>query len=133
MSFNFEKLDVYQKAADFVDDVYAVTRSYPKEETFGLTNQFRKAAVSIVLNIAEGSARSKRDFSRFLDMARGSVLECMAVLRISGRLGYVDHAGAGRLEEQLTEISKMLSGLKRSLRVNTTNSEPRTMNVGSSK
>jgi len=75
MGFNFEKLEVYQKSINFVNEVYLTTRNYPKEEMFGLTSQFRRVAVSISLNIAEGSAKTKKDFSRFVDMARGSIFE----------------------------------------------------------
>ena len=115
MGFNFEQLDVYEKSVDFINQVYLITRNYPKEEMFGLTSQFRRAAVSISLNIAEGSARSKRDFNRFVDMARGSVFECITILRISEKLNFVSRMKSNELRNKLVEISKMLSGLKRSL------------------
>ena len=115
MGFNFEKLDVYEKSIDFVNQVYLATKNYPKEEMFGLTNQFRRAAVSISLNIAEGSAKTKKDFNRFVDMARGSVFECVAILQISERLSYISQLQFDELRDKLVEISKMLSGLKRSL------------------
>jgi four helix bundle protein len=127
MSFNFEKLDVYQKAIAFAEHVYRVTKDYPNEEMFGLASQFRRAAVSISLNIAEGSARTKRDFNRFLDMARGSVFECAAILQISEKCRHLHSTKSKRLQDQLTDLSKMLSGLKRSL-TSTTNNEQRTMN-----
>ena len=115
MGFNFEQLDVYEKSIDFVNKVYLTTQNYPKEEMFGLTGQFRRAAVSISLNIAEGSARTKKDFSRFVDMERGSVFECVTVLRISEKLNYIGDVNFKELKDRLVEISKMLSGLKRSL------------------
>ena len=123
MAFNFEKLGVYQKAIEFIDQVYSQTSGYPKEEMFGLTSQFRKAAVSISLNIAEGSARTRKDFNRFLDMARGSVFECVAVLQISEKRKYITHLGFNELRDRLVDISKMLSGLKRSLAPQTMNNE----------
>ena len=123
MGFNFEKLDVYQKSINFVNEVYLTTRNYPKEEMFGLTSQFRRAAVSISLNIAEGSAKTKKDFSRFVDMARGSIFECITILQISERLNYVGHVKINELRDRLIEMSKMLSGLKRSLAPETQNSE----------
>ncbi|MHC4171879.1 MAG: four helix bundle protein [Planctomycetota bacterium] len=115
MGFNFEKLDVYEKSIDFVNQFYLATKNYPKEEMFGLTNQFRRAVVSISLNIPEGSAKTKKDFNRFVDMARGSVFECIAILQISERLSYIGQLRFDELRGRLVEISKMLSGLKRSL------------------
>jgi len=123
MGFNFEKLDVYEKSIDFVNQVYLATRKYPKEEMFGLTNQFRRAAVSISLNIAEGSAKTKKDFNRFVDTARGSVFECVAILQISQKLSYISQLRCGELRDRLVEISKMLSGLKRSLAATTPGQE----------
>ena len=124
MGFNFEKLDVYGRSIDFVNDVYLATRNYPKEEMFGLTSQSRRAAVSISLNIAEGSARTKKDFNRFVDMARGSVFECVTILQISEKLNYLGRAEISEFRGRLVEISKMLSGLKRSLAPQTPNTEP---------
>lgn len=90
MGFNFEKLDVYQRALEFTDEVYRITRKFPKEEQFGLTSQLRRAAVSIVANIAEGSGRyHKRDYAQFVRMSRGSVYECVALLQISMRQNYL--------------------------------------------
>ena len=115
MGFNFEDLDVYNKAIDLVSDIYLLTKTFPKDETFGLTSQLRRAAVSISLNISEGSARSRKDFSRFIDMARGSVFECVTVLQISMKQSYVTEEQFNHLKNELTNLSKMLSGLKRSI------------------
>jgi four helix bundle protein len=115
MGFGFEKLEVYQKAVEFVNEVYILTRTFPKDEQFGLTSQLRRAAVSISLNIAEGSARSKKDFSRFIDIARGSIFECVTILKISAKQQYVGKSSFDVLMEKLTDISKMLSGLKAAL------------------
>ena len=115
MGFGFEKLEVYHKAVDFVSDIYSLTKKFPKDEMFGLTGQLRRAAVSISLNISEGSARSKKDFSRFIDMARGSVFECVTVLLISLKQSYLDQKEYVDLKSKLTDLSKMLSGLKRSI------------------
>jgi hypothetical protein len=74
--FNFEKLEVWQEAIQFADSVYTITRTFPDEERFGLTNQMRRAAVSISSNLAEGSSRSSRpDFARFVEIATGSLFE----------------------------------------------------------
>jgi four helix bundle protein len=115
MGFNFEDLNVYNKAIDLVSDVYLLTKTFPKDEMFGLTSQLRRAAVSISLNISEGSARSKKDFSRFIDMARGSVFECVTLLQISLKQRYVGQKKFIDLKDKLTDLSKMLSGLRRSI------------------
>ena len=115
ISFNFEKLSVYQKALDVADWVYKSTATFPKNEVYGITSQFRRAAVSIALNIAEGSARSKKEFRRFLDIAQGSVLECVALVEICKRRNFLEEPIILRLRTAFSEISKMISGLKRSL------------------
>ena len=74
--FNFEKLEVWQKAIVFADSIYSETRYFPSEERFGLTNQMRRARVSIPSNMAEGSSRaSPADFARFIEIGIGSVFE----------------------------------------------------------
>lgn len=113
--FSFENLDVYKKAMSFVDEVYNITKEFPKKEMFGLTSQLRRAGVSIALNISEGSARKKGDFARFIDMARGSIFECVAIVKISLNQGYIDKKVFNKMKEDLTELSKMLSGLKKSI------------------
>jgi len=122
VGFKFEELAVYWKAIDFIDKVYALTREYPNEEIFCLTSQLRRAAISVSLNIAEGSSRTKKDFCRFLDVAKGSVHECVAVLEVSLKQNYINRSTFEKFREYLVEISKMLSGLKRSLTQPTTNS-----------
>jgi four helix bundle protein len=88
--FNFEKLDVWQKAIDFADLVYKLTRQFPDDERFGLTNQLRRAAVSISSNIAEGSSRSsKSDFARFVEIATGSVFEVVSQAFIAQRQSFL--------------------------------------------
>lgn len=115
MGFNFENLDVYNKSIDVVNDIYLLTKAFPKEEMFGLTSQLRRAAVSITSNIAEGSARSKKDFGRFIDIARGSVFECVTMLQISSKQRYIKNENFSDLKIKLTDLSKMLSGLKKSI------------------
>ena len=95
--------------------MYRSTATLPKNEIYGITSQFRRAAVSIALNIAEGSARSKKDFRRFLDIAQGSVLECVALIEICKRRNYLEESVVLRLRKVFLKISKMISGLKRSL------------------
>ena len=112
---NFEKLTVYQKSLDVADWVYESTTTFPKNEIYGITSQFRRAAVSIALNIAEGSARSKKDFRRFLDIAQGSVSEFVALVEICKRRNFLEEPIVLRLRTAFSEILKMISGLKRSL------------------
>ncbi len=114
--FNFEKLEVWRKAIEFADQVYTVTRSFPENERFGLTNQMRRAAVSISSNIAEGSSRSsKSDFARFIQIAGGSVFEVVSQATICRRQGFLSEEAFTRLYSAVEEQSKMLSGLKKSL------------------
>src|ERR1700685_4259352 len=114
--FNFEKLDVWHKAIDFADQVYALTVTFPEKERFGLTNQMRRAAVSISSNIAEGSSRaSKNDYARFIEIAVGSVFEVVSQATISKRQGFLSEADFAKLYVAAEEQSKMLSGLRKSL------------------
>jgi four helix bundle protein len=121
--FNFEKLDVWQKAIDFANLVYNETRAFPAEERFGLTNQLRRAAVSVSSNIAEGSSRSsKSDFARFLEIAAGSVFEVVSQGFIAQRQGFWSDVQFRRIYSDAEELSRMLSGLRKSL-LSTLNSQ----------
>jgi four helix bundle protein len=114
--FGFEKLEVWQKAIELADNVYAVTRRFPDDERFGLTSQLRRAAVSVAANIAEGSGRSsKKDFARFVEIAYGSLMEVVSHLAIATRqrmMGEDEYEGLYKKVEQLV---RMLSGLRNSL------------------
>ena len=114
--FNFEKLDVWQKAIDFADLVYSSTRNFPSEERFGLTNQMRRAAVSISSNIAEGTSRmSQTDFKRFVEIATGSVFEVISQAFVGRRRGWLNDNSFYRLYSTAEEVGRMLSGLRKSL------------------
>lgn len=99
---------------DLVNNIYTLTKNFPKDEMFGLTSQLRRAAVSIPSNISEGSVRKKKDFSRFIDISRGSVFECVTLLQISIKQNHIDKRKYAEFRNDLTELSKMLSGLKSS-------------------
>ena len=114
--FNFEKLDVWQKAIDFADLIYNNTRSFPAEERFGLTNQLRRAAVSVSSNIAEGCSRSsKSDFARFTEIATGSVFEAVSQAFIAHRQDFLSEDSFRHIYAAAEEQSRMLSGLRKSL------------------
>jgi four helix bundle protein len=114
--FNFEKLEVWQKSIDFADFVYRVTKTFPDDERFGLTNQMRRAAVSISSNIAEGTSRHSRDdYSRFLEIATGSIFEVVSQSFIAQRQNYLTEKDREALYAAAEEQSRMLSGLRRSL------------------
>ena len=116
--FNFEKLEVWKKAIEFADFVYSVTREFPDAERFGLTNQMRRAAVSISSNIAEGTSRfSRDDYARFLEIATGSLFEVVSQSFIVQRQNYLSEENRQRLYTAAEEQSRMLSGLRRSLGV----------------
>ena len=103
----FQDLLVWQKAHQFVLEVYTFTAVFPKPETYGLSLQMRRAAVSIPANIAEGfRRRGKADKARFMNMAEGSVEECRYFLILAKDLGYGDTA---RLSTILEEVSRLLS------------------------
>ena len=114
--FGFEKLEVWQRAIGFADTVYLVTRHFPHDERFGLTNQMRRAAVSISSNIAEGSARtSRKDFARFIEIATGSLNEVISQAFIGRNQGFLTPSDFDLLYTAAEEQSRMLSGLRRSL------------------
>jgi four helix bundle protein len=114
--FGFEKLAVWQRAIDFADVVYATTRKFPSDERFGLTNQMRRAAVSISSNIAEGSSRnSRKDFARFIEIAAGSLYEVISQSFIGKSQGFLTEEEFEILYVAAEEQSRMLSGLRRSL------------------
>jgi len=113
--FNFEKLEVYKKSLDFVNSVYDVTSIFPKEERFVLVDQFRRAAVSISLNIAEGADSSNLQFKRYLKISKGSIRECIAIISLCRMRSYIADKQEHELRNQCSEIARMLSGLIKSL------------------
>ena len=108
--FFYEELVVWQKAMELVRLVYQVTRRFPVDERFALTDQLRRAVVSIPSNIAEGNGRgSNKDYAHFLSIARGSLYETMTQLRIAKDLGYLDDYSQS--EDIAVEIGRMLGAM----------------------
>jgi four helix bundle protein len=109
----FEDLLVWQKAHSFVLTVYQLTGAFPKHEIFGLTSQFRRAAVSIPANIAEGfRRRGSSDKVRFYNIAQTSIEECRYYLILTRDLGYADTTNASHL---IQEVSKLLEAFSKSI------------------
>ena len=112
---SYEELIAWQKAMLLAKMVYGVQKQLPKEETYGLGDQIRRAVVSIPSNIAEGFGReSQNEFQHFLSIARGSLFEVKTQLQLADSLGYL-HIDADTLS-LIDEVGKLLNGLSRSLR-----------------
>ena len=112
MGESYRDLRVWQRAMELVFGVYDVTRSFPKEELYGLVSQMRRAAVSVPSNIAEGKGRlTDRDRAHFYSQARGSLLELETQILIAQRLEYMFEARAKSLIETAAELGRMLNAL----------------------
>jgi four helix bundle protein len=114
---NYRQLVVWQKARALALQVYRATGRYPRAEMFGLVQQMRRAAISILCNIAEGQGRWTRpDYHRFLIDARGSALELEAQIVISEDLDLLERADAATMLNAVAEVTRMLNGLLRHVR-----------------
>lgn len=113
--FNFEKLEVWQKSVAYAGLIYRISRGFPADERFGLTNQIRRAAVSIASNIAEGSSRPRPDFARFVGYASGSLAEVVTQATIARNEGMIDEPTFREIYGTGDAIGRMLSGLRSSL------------------
>jgi len=112
----FQDLEVWKNAKQVVISIYKFTRDFPKQETYGLTNQLRRAVNSICANIAEGFNRfHHKDKIKFYYNARGSISECKSHLLISQELGYLEKGNVNKLIEELDIIGKMLNAMINSL------------------
>jgi four helix bundle protein len=122
---SFRDLTVWQRSIELSVQIYALTRLFPKEEIFGLTNQLRRASASISSNIAEGQSRlTKGDFINFLSIARGSNAEVRSQLVLAQSLKFGDEARIAHCEALASEISKMLCALISSLKSQTPKPRP---------
>lgn len=111
--FPHEKLKSWQLAKMFAKRVYEVTASYPAAERYGLVDQLRRAAVSVMSNLAEGSGRTNaRDQAHFSQLAYGSLMETDAQLQLSMDLGYLSETVYRELRQTIQELSAAISGLR---------------------
>jgi four helix bundle protein len=118
--FRFEKLDVWQNAISFANDIYSHTRSFPADERFGLTSQMRRAAVSVSSNVAEGSSRaSDVEFVRFIEIGYGSLMEVVSQSHIARDQKFLDDSAFQAIYDESERVARMLSGLRSSLLPNT--------------
>ena len=116
-SKTFKEVIVWQKAHTFVLSVYKVSENFPKSEMYGLTSQFRRAAVSIAANIAEGyKKRGTADKLRFYNISQGSLEECRYFIILANDLSYLKDAN--RLNIQIEEVSKLLHGYIKAIKNN---------------
>jgi len=112
MAGNHKELIVWRKAMTLTLDVYRCTKGFPREETYGLVAQMRRAAVSIPSNIAEGRGRySSREMSKFLVNARGSLLELETQIEIARELGYISNGESQNLLGLSAEVGRLINGM----------------------
>jgi four helix bundle protein len=112
MAQAFRDLVAWQKAMALVTDIYKATEAFPRHEMYGLTNQVRRAAVSVPSNVAEGKGRlSKKEFVQFLSRARGSLLEAQTQLEIGCNLGFLPADQFTELDLKAQEVGRVINGL----------------------
>jgi four helix bundle protein len=113
MMHNYKEIKTWQRARMLVKDVYLLTKEYPKEEIYGLTSQIKRAVVSIPANVAEGAGRgTNKDFSHFLDIARGSLYELETLIILSSDLDFISESKSVDILNETTEILLMLNGFQ---------------------
>lgn len=114
----FKELEIWKRGRLFCSEIYKITSNFPESEKFGLTNQLRRACVSIPSNIAEGSSRSSnKDFLRFLEIAIGSAYEIETQLLIAFDLNFINTDEIEKVAKELNEIIKMISRFRTTLKI----------------
>ena len=112
LKLNHQNLDVYSFSKKFILECYKLTKHFPSDEKFGMISHIRRAALSVPLNIAEGSSRkSEIERKRFYEISRGSIVEIDAALDVAKELNYIDNIELQQLEESMIKAFKILSGL----------------------
>ncbi len=118
--FGYRNLVAYIKAREVVRNVYRLVKHFPAEEQFALSNQMRRAAVSITSNIAEGMTRySNKDKVHFLEISYGSLMEIMSQLEVAEDQNYISHNEFVNMEALIADVARLLSGLQRSFQEST--------------
>ena len=116
---SYKDLDIWKRSIKLVEDIYRVTKSFPREELYGLTSQMRRAAVSIPSNIAEGFTRlHDKGYKQFLYIALGSCSELSTQIIIASRLKYFDNNKIEQLLNEIDEICRMTMSLIKKLNTN---------------
>ncbi len=129
--FTFKKLKVWQESILLAKRIYELTKTFPKDEMYGLTSQIRRAVTSISLNIAEGRGKySRKDFVKYLYQARGSIFEVITCVELACELGMTNTKIKEELLIHISLIQRLLSGLIKSIKEkDETNSQPLTHSV----
>ena len=116
MADTYQDLIAWRKATELALEIYRCTRTFPKDEIYGLTSQMRRAGVSVASNIAEGKGRySRKEFAQFLYRARGSLLELQTQLFIAQELDYLESFASQRMKDKADEVGRILNGLTTSI------------------
>ncbi len=116
---SYKDLNIWKRSIVVVEDIYKITKNFPKEEIYGLTSQLRRSAVSIPSNIAEGFARFyNKEYRQFLFISLGSCAELSTQIIIALRLGYFENKEANQLLNEIDEVSKMTMSLIKKLNTN---------------
>jgi len=114
--YNFENLEVYKLANELVKEIYNLSKKFPRSEDFILTAQLKRAAISVILNIAEGSSRAKKEFARFVEIALGSLIEVKTCCILAKNLEYITQSDFSQIITKIDELFFKLLNLKKYLK-----------------
>ncbi|MBL0080198.1 MAG: four helix bundle protein [Bacteroidetes bacterium] len=113
---NFKKLNIWILSMELAKDIYEITRTFPKEEMYGLISQMRRCSVSIPSNIAEATSRnSNKEVAHFLDFSIGSIFELETQLLISKELNFLEERESNIIENKIIELQKMIFGFRKNI------------------
>ena len=119
---SYRDLTVWRQGIELVDQIYRLTRTFPKSELYGMTSQMQRAAVSVPSNIAEGHQRdSTKEFLHHIAISLGSLAELDTLVQVSEQLGYLNRADKNALVQRIDALGKMLRGLQKSLKAKVRN------------